>query len=62
MNTETRETLILAAISAFDLCGNMSNAVYDAASGVGLPRKQVEPQLGGILIEANKRIRASVRP
>lgn len=59
MNESIRQEMVAAAISAFDLCGNASNAVRDVGADYGLSRKDVDAILSSILIEANERYQRS---
>jgi hypothetical protein len=68
MNTDTpmtdsiRDDCIRAAIQAFDLCGSMLAAARDCALDNGLTVRQFETIQSDVLVAANERIRASVRP
>jgi hypothetical protein len=54
--------MIQSAIDAYAFCGSMLAAARECALEGGLTVRQFEAVQGDVMIAANERIRASVRP
>jgi hypothetical protein len=62
LSAEMREEMIRAAVTAFDLCGSMVQAIESVGRDAGMSRTAIDAVRPGVFREAWARIEASRPP